>query len=89
MSVVAKHRAASVQRQRQSEQPLRQKAKQRDMALFSYLQMAVSQPLDLLMRGRITQQRTGSTQLSDTPAGADAGTTGTFGRCEPPVPYPG
>ena len=68
--------STSASAQLSSDQPLqrlqhRQRA-QRDMALLSYLQMAILHPLDLLMRGRIRQQYYGSSQLSDTPAGAGA-----------------
>lgn len=71
----------AIEAQLPAEQPQQRRQQQEqaqgDMALLSYLQMAILHPLDLLMRGRIRQQYYGSGKLSDTPAGAGAeGTSG-------------
>lgn len=64
------------QQQQRLQQAPRRCGRQRSMALFSYLQMAVTQPMDLLMRGRIREQYYSSEQLKNTRTGANAGVSG-------------
>jgi len=64
------------QQQQRLQQAPRRCGRKRSMALFSYLQMAVTQPMDLLMRGRIREQYYRSEQLKNTRTGANAGASG-------------